>query len=231
MIRSVALLLLLSTWLASSRSSPYHASSGYPFTTTSEAAPAATGDAVSALPAGWEAHVDPSSGNTYFVNVATGETSWDPPVVGVSHAPGSEIPVSCPDDVSSAEEDVSYAAWEDEALGKENGIDNELEREAELGVDVEAAHVQAAAAEAEAIGRSAVAAAAAQFAAAEAAAAAVEEAAAVEAAEAETLAAQEAAAKLAAVAAEEAAAAEAAAAVAAHGRCRSGGDGSLRSGR
>ena len=158
MIRSVALLLLLSTWLASSRSSPYHASSGYPFTTTSEAAPAATGDAVSALPAGWEAHVDPSSGNTYFVNVATGETSWDPPVVGVSHAPGSEIPVSCPDDVSSAEEDVSYAAWEDEALGKENGFDNEVEREAELGVDVEAAHVQAAAAEAEAVGRSAAAA-------------------------------------------------------------------------
>ena len=31
------------------------------------------------LPAGWEAHVDPESGDTYYHNEATGVTTWDKP--------------------------------------------------------------------------------------------------------------------------------------------------------
>ena len=31
------------------------------------------------LPAGWTEEVDPSSGDIYFYNAATGETTWDRP--------------------------------------------------------------------------------------------------------------------------------------------------------
>ena len=36
----------------------------------------------------WEAHVDPSSGNTYYYNATTGETSWEPPA-GFAAAPAA----------------------------------------------------------------------------------------------------------------------------------------------
>jgi len=38
------------------------------------------------LPPGWGSAVDPASGRTYYVNSATGATSWEPPLA----APGSE---------------------------------------------------------------------------------------------------------------------------------------------
>ena len=31
------------------------------------------------LPPGWESEDDESSGNTYYINTATGETQWDRP--------------------------------------------------------------------------------------------------------------------------------------------------------
>jgi hypothetical protein len=31
------------------------------------------------LPMGWKKHTDPSSGNDYYANQATGETSWTKP--------------------------------------------------------------------------------------------------------------------------------------------------------
>jgi hypothetical protein len=40
------------------------------------------------LPPGWEAHVDPSSGKTYFHNLATKETQWDRPAGGGGGASG-----------------------------------------------------------------------------------------------------------------------------------------------
>lgn len=40
---------------------------------------AAAQNATSALPAGWTAAVDPTSGRTYYVNATTGQTSWEVP--------------------------------------------------------------------------------------------------------------------------------------------------------
>jgi ATP-dependent RNA helicase DDX3X len=36
---------------------------------------------VSALPAGWEEYVDPSSGNVYFANKSTGQSQWEKPQI------------------------------------------------------------------------------------------------------------------------------------------------------
>jgi len=51
--------------------------------------PGSSGARPGALPAGWKAEVDPSSGQTYYVN-AMGQSSWDPPQS--TPAPPSGVP-------------------------------------------------------------------------------------------------------------------------------------------
>ena len=63
---------------------------GIPPATSSvaEAQEVAAASVASPLPSGWSYHVDPSSGDTYYMNSASGETSWKRPTISTA-PPGS----------------------------------------------------------------------------------------------------------------------------------------------
>ena len=54
--------------------------------------PSAPGVGARGLPAGWTEEVDPSSGDVYFYNAATGETKWDRPAAPQSASAPPAVP-------------------------------------------------------------------------------------------------------------------------------------------
>jgi len=148
MVRVMAGLFLLGASLTSSRSTPYHSYGGYP--STYEATPVSKVDPAAALPPGWEAHVDPSSGNTYFANLATGDTSWEPPVMGYSQFSDRRLEEGNLEDVASSLEGDHIAAWEHEVVGGEDDFSSEAGPEGSSYTNNEALTADEGATEAEA---------------------------------------------------------------------------------